>query len=141
MRQPFEENDGSDERSRLRAEMEKALRGGAGPKAPRFALACLSGVIPLAGGAVGGVASACSEGEQAELNKLFAAWMRLQEQELQEIGITLMEVNPSAGNHFATRFLRYGIPLRKPAWKESSSRSARSSSHVVGNQHIIPSWI
>ena len=75
----------------LREEMEKALRGGAGPKLARFALACLSGV-PFVGGAFGGVAGIWSEADQARLNKLFAAWLQLQEQELREIGVTLMEV-------------------------------------------------
>lgn len=75
----------------LRDEMEKALRGGAGPKLARFALACLSGV-PFVGGALGGVAGFWSEADQARLNKLFAAWLQLQEQELREIGVTLMEV-------------------------------------------------
>ena len=75
----------------LREEMEKALRGGTGPKLARFALACLSGV-PFVGGALGGVAGFWSEAEQARLNKLFAAWLKFQEQELREIGVTLMEV-------------------------------------------------
>jgi hypothetical protein len=75
----------------LREEMEKALRGGAGPKLARFALACLSGV-PFVGGALGGVAGFWSEADQARLNKLFAAWLQFQEQELREIGVTLMEV-------------------------------------------------
>ncbi|MCR9210431.1 MAG: hypothetical protein NXI28_19565, partial [bacterium] len=55
------------------------------------ALACLGGV-PFAGGAFGGVAGAWSEREQSRLNKLFAAWLKLQEAELKEIGITLVEV-------------------------------------------------
>jgi hypothetical protein len=75
----------------LREEMEKALQGGAGPKLARFALACLSGV-PFIGGALGGVAGFWSEADQARFNKLFAAWLQLQEQELREIGVTLMEV-------------------------------------------------
>src|SRR5438132_14309862 len=75
----------------LREEMEKALQGGAGPKLARFALACLSGV-PFIGGALGGVAGFWSETDQARFNKLFAAWLQLQEQELREIGVTLMEV-------------------------------------------------
>jgi hypothetical protein len=75
----------------LRAQMDQALSGGVGPKLARFALACLSGV-PYVGGALGGVASAWSEAEQGRLNKLFAAWLKLQERELQEIGVTLAEV-------------------------------------------------
>lgn len=75
----------------LRTEMENALRGGVGPTLARFALACLSGV-PFVGGAIGGAAGYWSEADQARLNKLFAAWLQLQEQELREIGITLIEV-------------------------------------------------
>ena len=67
------------------------FRGGAGPKPARFALACLSG-LPFVGGGLGGVAGFWSEWDQARLNKLFAAWLQLQEQELREIGVTLMEV-------------------------------------------------
>jgi hypothetical protein len=71
--------------------MERALQGGAGPKLARFALACLSGVA-FVGGALSGVANVWSEADQARLNKLFAAWLQLQEQELREIGVTLIEV-------------------------------------------------
>ena len=75
----------------IRREMESALKGGAGPGFARFALACLGG-IPFAGGAFGGAAGAWAEREQARLNKLFEAWLKLQEEELKEIGITLVEV-------------------------------------------------
>jgi hypothetical protein len=75
----------------LREEMDRALQAGAGPKLARFALACLGGV-PFVGGALGGAAGFWSEAEQARLNKLFAAWLKFQEQELREIGVTLMEV-------------------------------------------------
>ncbi|MBA7620201.1 hypothetical protein ES703_27546 [subsurface metagenome] len=71
--------------------MEKALEGGAGPKAARIALACLSG-IPLVGGAFSASAGAWSEREQKKFNKIFASWLKLQEEEIREIGITLAEV-------------------------------------------------
>jgi hypothetical protein len=80
-----------DSSDNLRQEMIKALGAGAGPTLARFALACLSGV-PYVGGAIGAVGNLWSEADQARLNKLFAAWLQLQEQELKEIGITLMEV-------------------------------------------------
>jgi hypothetical protein len=64
---------------------------GAGPKIARFALACLSG-IPIAGGVFGAAGAAWSEQEQAQFNKIFSAWLKLQEDEIKEIGQTLLEV-------------------------------------------------
>ena len=76
----------------VRQEIEKALEGGTGPKAARFALACLGGMIPVVGGAFGAAASAWSERAQEKFNKVFAAWLKLQEEEIREIGVTLAEV-------------------------------------------------
>lgn len=67
------------------------LAKGNGPKAARFALACL-GVIPGIGGAVAGIAGTWSEQEQAEYNRIFQAWLKLQEDEIREIGLTIFEV-------------------------------------------------
>jgi hypothetical protein len=72
-------------------QIEEALEGGNGPKAARFALACL-GVIPGIGGAIAGVAARWSEKEQAQYNQILAAWLKLQEDEIREIGITIFEV-------------------------------------------------
>ncbi len=82
----------SDEKDDIRKELEEALKSGAGPKVARFALACLSGLIPVAGGAIGAGTGAWSEAEQDRLNKIFAQWLKLQEEEIKEIGITLFEV-------------------------------------------------
>lgn len=71
---------------------EETLSKGAGPKIARFALACLSGLIPFAGGAVGGVGGVWSEAEQDRINKIFATWLKLQEDEIKEIGKTMFEV-------------------------------------------------
>lgn len=76
----------------IRREMERALEGGTGPKAARFALACLGGMIPAVGGAFGAAANAWSERAQEKFNKIFAAWLKLQEEEIREIGVTLAEV-------------------------------------------------
>ena len=76
----------------IQKQLNSALEAGAGPKIIRFALACLSGLIPVAGGAVGGVASAWSEKEQNDFNRIFSAWMKLQEDEIKEIGRTIIEV-------------------------------------------------
>lgn len=76
----------------VQKQIEENLKSGSGPKVARFALACLSGLIPLAGGAVGGIGGTWSEAEQDRLNKLLAIWLKLQEDEIKEIGKTLVEV-------------------------------------------------
>ena len=80
------------EKEKLKSELDEALARGAGPKIARFALACLSGAIPVAGGVIGAAGGAWSEAEQDQFNKIFAAWLRLQEDEIREIGQTLFEV-------------------------------------------------
>ncbi len=82
----------ADEKGQLRKDMDKALEGGAGPAVSRFALACLGGAIPVVGGVFGAAAGAWSEAEQKRFNKIFASWLKLQEDEIKEIGITLAEV-------------------------------------------------
>jgi hypothetical protein len=77
---------------KLRKDLDQALARGAGPKIARFALACLSGAIPIAGGVLGAAGGAWSEAEQSQFNKIFAAWLKLQEDEIKEIGQTLFEV-------------------------------------------------
>jgi hypothetical protein len=79
------------DRDELEIELEKALGQGAGPKAARFALALLSGV-PAVGGLFSGAAGAWSEHEQAQFNRIFAAWLRLQEEDLRNIAQTIGEV-------------------------------------------------
>lgn len=81
-----------EQKDKLRNDMEKALEGGAGPAVLRAALAFLSGLIPGVGGAFGAAAGAWSEAEQKRFNKIFASWLKLQEEEIKEIGITLAEV-------------------------------------------------
>jgi hypothetical protein len=72
--------------------LSRELAKGNGPKYARFALACISGAIPLAGGVVGGVGGMWSEEEQAKINRMFQAWIRMQADEIKEIGKTLEEV-------------------------------------------------
>ena len=69
----------------------EVLQSGAGPKITRFIIACLGG-LPVIGGAFGAGAGAWSEAEQSRFNKIFASWLKLQEDEIKEIGRTLMEV-------------------------------------------------
>lgn len=81
----------SQESDKLRKEIDEHLNKGSGGKIARFALACLSS-IPLAGGAIGGAGGAWSEAQQDRFNKILAAWLKLQEDEMKEIARTLMEV-------------------------------------------------
>lgn len=87
-----DEGDSTSEKEKLKGELDEALARGAGPKIARFALACLSGAIPFAGGVLGASGGAWSEAEQGQFNKIFAAWLKLQEDEIREIGQTLFEV-------------------------------------------------
>lgn len=80
-----------EDRDKLEEELDAALDRGMGPKIARFALACLSG-IPIAGGVFGAAGGAWSEKEQSQFNKIFSAWLKLQEDEIKEIGQTLLEV-------------------------------------------------
>ncbi len=73
------------------AELERTLQSGAGPRAARFALALLSG-LPGVGGLFSGAAGAWSENEQDRFNRIIAAWLRLQEDDLRSIARTLGEV-------------------------------------------------
>lgn len=73
------------EKEQLREDMDNALAGGAGPAVARFALACIGGIAGAAGGAWSGA-------EHKRFNKIFASWLKLQEEEIKEIGITLAEV-------------------------------------------------
>ena len=75
----------------FKKQLDDALASGLGPKAARFALACL-GVLPGIGGAIAGVGSAWSEQDQEEYNRIFTAWLKLQEDEIREIGTTIFEV-------------------------------------------------
>lgn len=79
------------ERDELDKALNEALSRGYGPRIARFALACLGGV-PFAGGVFGGASGAWAEAEQDHFNKVFASWLKLQEDELREIGITIAEI-------------------------------------------------
>lgn len=88
---PYNPQNWQEKRDQLRKEMEDELNKGSGPTIARFLLACFS-VIPTVGGAIGGIGGVWSEKEQARVNDIFAAWMKLYEDELKEIGKTLFEV-------------------------------------------------
>lgn len=76
----------------VKKELEDALSLGKGPKLARFALAVLSGAIPYAGGIVGGIGGAWSEKENERFQQILKTWLKLQEDEIKEIGRTLAEV-------------------------------------------------
>ncbi len=78
--------------SDIERELDRALNTGTGSLLARFALNCISGAVPFAGGVFGAAAGAWSESEQDRLNKAFHAWMKLQEREVREIAITMMEI-------------------------------------------------
>ena len=79
-------------RDELAKEIELALKSGNGPKIARFALAFVGGAVPFAGGALGATAGAWSESEQAHYNRIFASWLKLQEDELKEIALAMAEI-------------------------------------------------
>lgn len=86
---------GSEDQShkdKVRQELEQALNNGNGPKVARFALAALGGLIPYLGGALGGAAGAWSEKDTERFQKILRTWLQLQEDEIKEIGKTLVEV-------------------------------------------------
>lgn len=72
-------------------DLEQALAKGKGPMIARAVLASL-GSLPYAGGLFGAAAGAWSEANQERMNRIFARWLRLQREEMEEIGKTLVEV-------------------------------------------------
>lgn len=82
---------GDDERDRIRKQVVKAL-GSSGSTLLRFLLSAVGGAIPLIGSGIGAAAAAWGEEEQSRVNDLLNVWLKLQEQELREIGVTLLEV-------------------------------------------------
>lgn len=76
----------------IQLKLDQALNNGNGPKIVRFILASLSGIIPIGGGLIGATAASWSEEEQEKVNELFLTWLKLQEDEIREIGRTIVEV-------------------------------------------------
>lgn len=75
----------------IREELSNTLSANKGPSFARFALAAL-GSVPFAGGALAGIGGAWSEKEQANINSVLQAWLKIQEEDLESIGKTLTEV-------------------------------------------------
>lgn len=70
------DNNSQTNKTEIDSEIEKALQSGQGPSVIRFIMSCMSG-LPIVGGPVGAVASAWSEAEQDNLNRLFHTWMKM----------------------------------------------------------------
>src|SRR5579864_79752 len=81
-----------DQHAELLREMEKAVNSGMSPKAIRFALSVLGGVIPGGGGLFSAVSGAWSEREQARVNAIFAHWIRMMGKHFQEVHRTIEEM-------------------------------------------------
>lgn len=97
-------------------DLERALQDGSTPALLRVMIAALTGatgtigkmvgmqhggpagaevgeyVGNVAGGAIGGVLGAGSQKQQDEINRIVLSWLKLQQDEIKEIGITLTEV-------------------------------------------------
>ena len=73
-------------------DVSKALGPERIPALARFLLNTVGGAIPLLGGAFAATASAWSDRKQKSFNEMLAAWLKLQEDEIREIGRTLAEV-------------------------------------------------
>lgn len=76
----------------IKNESQKILTNGKGPLIARFALAVISGAIPVGGGVVGGISGIWSEKEQEKANQILISWLKLQQDELEEIGKTIFEI-------------------------------------------------
>lgn len=88
---PYNPEEWQAKRDQLRKQIEESIDSGVAPTIGRFLLACLS-AVPIVGGAIGGAGGYWSEKDQSRINDLFDSWMKLQEDEIREIGRTLFEV-------------------------------------------------
>lgn len=79
------------EREDVKKELNKALESGVGSSVTKVFLALLGG-IPIAGSIIGAGSAAWSEYEQNQFKKILTSWLKLQEDEIQEIGHTLVEI-------------------------------------------------
>src|SRR5262245_21062792 len=118
-------------------DISEALAHGYGPRVARFALAFLGGAIPFVGGAFSGAAGAWSEAEQAHYNKVFASWLKLQEDEVREIGITIAEILSRLDLNDSTIQARLESPeylkLIKKAFRDWSAAESEEKRVLVRN--------
>jgi hypothetical protein len=99
-------------------------------------LACL-GAIPGVGGAIAGVSATWSEKEQAEFNRIFTAWLKLQEDEIREIGLTIFEVMVRLDQADEEVRKRIESPeylrLVKKCFRDWSAAESEEKRHLVRN--------
>ncbi len=82
----------TDDSQKIRKDMEKTTSEGKSKKGARYALEALGGMIPFAGGYFGAASSAWSDHKQKQYNKLLETWMKLQEEMMKEMGMTIAEI-------------------------------------------------
>jgi hypothetical protein len=125
-----------DPADQFKKQLDEALSRGSGPKAARFALACL-GAIPGIGGAIAGIASEWSDEEQAEYNRIFSAWLRLQEDEIREIAMTIFEVMARLDQHDEEVRKRVESPeylrLVKKCFRDWSAAESEEKRRLIRN--------
>jgi hypothetical protein len=101
-------NDTAEPNRDFNKELEESFKSGTAPGIIRLALAYLSGVAPVAGtvmggevggalgsytgGAISGATAAWSERDQQRINDIMHGWLKLQEDEIKEIGQTIFEI-------------------------------------------------
>lgn len=129
--------DGTIDKNRLQAEVERAINTGKAPAVARFLLNLIGGAIPFVGGALSGAANTWAEAEQARVNQLIAAWMRLQEDELKEIGATLIQVVSRLDHsdpHVTERLeSREYLSIVKKALRDWSAAESEEKRRAIGN--------
>ena len=118
-------------------ELTEALIHGYGPRIARFALAFIGGAIPFVGGAFSGAAGAWSEAQQDHFNKVFASWLKLQEDEIKEIGLTIAEILSRLDLNDANIQARLESPeflkLLKKAFRDWSAAESEEKRVLIRN--------
>ena len=84
--------DGASDKDAIYGQLKAELENGSGPKWARFAINSVSGAIPFVGGVLGAAAGVWSENEEERFKRIFAQWLKLHEQEMKEIAITMAEI-------------------------------------------------
>lgn len=115
----------------VQEEIERALKSGEGPAVVRFLVSFLSG------GPVGAFTSAWSEADQDQLNRLIYAWMKLQQDEILEIGKTMQEVVTKVDRESETVKARMASPeylkIVKKCFRDWSAAESEQKRRLVRN--------
>lgn len=120
----------------LEKELENASHSGNLPSVVRFLLASLGG-IPVVGGVFGAGAGTWSEAEQKHFNNLISSWIKLQQDEIKEIGITLAEIMMRVDNNNEEVQKRMESPeylkLVKKAFRDWSAAESEEKRVLIRN--------